>query len=223
MAAAESTSIDSAAGLLPALWHVPDAAVAALVLAHGAGAGMTHAHMEALAAAFGRRSIATLRFNFPFIDAGRKRPDSPAVATATVAAAYAAARARTRLPVWLGGHSFGGRMASHAVLEHALDPAGLVFCSFPLHPPERPAVTRATHLAMLRRPLLFLSGARDALATAPLLTSVVTALPQAELHWLATADHGYRVQKRARGDAEDVFDEMARVARTFIDRHGGGA
>jgi predicted alpha/beta-hydrolase family hydrolase len=114
-------------------------------------------------------------------------------------------------------------MASHAVLAHALDPAGLVFCSFPLHPPERPAVTRATHLAMLRRPLLFLSGARDALATAPLLTSVVTALPQAELHWLATADHGYRVQKRARGDAEDVFDEMARVARTFIDRHGGGA
>jgi predicted alpha/beta-hydrolase family hydrolase len=223
MAEAESTSIDSASGPLPALWHAPDAAVAALVLAHGAGAGMTHAHMEAIAAAFGRCGIATLRFNFPFIEAGRKRVDSPAVATAAVAAAYAATRARTRLPVWLGGHSFGGRMASHAVLTHALDPVGLVFCSFPLHPPERPAVDRAAHLAALRRPLLFLSGTRDALETAQLLKNVVAALPQAELHWLATADHGYRVQKRARGDAENVFDEMARAARAFIDRHGGGA
>ncbi len=223
MAEAASTLIDSASGALRGLWYAPDAAVAALVLAHGAGAGMTHAHMEAIAAAFGRCGIATLRFNFPFAEAGRKRVDSPAVTTAAVAAAYAAARARTPLPVWLGGHSFGGRMASHAVLEHALEPAGLVFCSFPLHPPERPAVTRAAHLAALRPPLLFLSGTRDALAAAPLLTSVVAALQQAELHWLATADHGYRVQKRVRGDAESVFDEMARVARAFIDRHGSGA
>jgi predicted alpha/beta-hydrolase family hydrolase len=223
MAGTERTSIESASGALSALWYAPDDAVAALVLAHGAGAGMLHANMEAIAAAFGRRGIATLRFNFPFVEAGSKRPDSPAVAAAAVAAAYAAARARTALPVWLGGHSFGGRMASHAVLEHALAPAGLVFCSFPLHPADRPAVTRAAHLAALRQPLLFLSGTRDALATAPLLTSVVAALPQAQLHWLATADHGYRVQKRARDGAENVFDEMARVGRAFVDRHSGSS
>jgi hypothetical protein len=199
------------------LWQCPNDAVAALVLAHGAGAGMRHASMEAIAAAFGRCGIATLRFDFPFMAAGRNRVDSPAVATAAIATAFAAAAERTALPVWLGGHSFGGRMASHAVLEHALPAAGLVFCSFPLHMPGKPDTKRAQHLAAIRQPMLFLSGTRDRLAEHALLESVVAALPRATLHWLDTADHGYRVQKRARSSAEDVFDEMARVARAFID------
>jgi uncharacterized protein len=201
------------------LWQAPADAVAALVLAHGAGAGMTHRHMQALADAFERRGIATLRFNFPFIDAGKSRTDPPAVATATIAAAFAAATERTALPIWLGGHSFGGRMASHAVLTERLAPAGLIFCSFPLHMPGKPATTRAAHIGAVRTPMLFLSGTRDELAQRELLTQVVGALPTAELHWLDTADHGYRVLKRSRATAEDVFDEMARVARDFVDSH----
>jgi predicted alpha/beta-hydrolase family hydrolase len=177
--------------------------------------------MQSLAAAFARRGIATLRFNFPFIDAGRKRVDSPAVATATIAAACAEARARTSLPLWLGGHSFGGRMASHAVLEPALTPppVGLILCSVPLHPPREPAIARARHLGAVGLPMLFLSGTRDDLAQRELLEWVVRDLPTAKLHWLDTADHGYRVRKRTRGSGEDVFDELARVARSFIKAH----
>jgi hypothetical protein len=190
------------------------------VLAHGAGAGMTHKHMQAIADAFARCGIATLRFNFPFIEAGKSRVDPPAVATARIADAFAAAAERTDLPIWLGGHSFGGRMASHAVvgrgLDRGFDPRGLIFCSFPLHNPGKPAVARAAHLAAIHKPMLFLSGTRDDLADAALLRGVVAGLPRAELHWLDTADHGYRVLKRSRASAEDVFDEMARVARAFV-------
>lgn len=202
------------------LWQCPNDAEAALVLAHGAGAGMTHRSMQALADAFGREGIATLRFDFPFIEAGRKRVDSKVVATAAIAEACASAASRTALPLWLGGHSFGGRMASHAVLDEGLEPRGLIFCSFPLHAPGRPGSERAAHLAEIRLPMLFLSGTRDTLADPGLLESVVSGLPSGELYWLDTADHGYRVLKRSRRTAVDVFNEMARVARNFIDRHG---
>jgi predicted alpha/beta-hydrolase family hydrolase len=189
-----------------------------VVLAHGAGAGMRHANMEAIATAFARHGLATLRFDFPFMAAGRKRVDPPAVATAAVAAAFAEARARTALPVWLGGHSFGGRMATHALLEHGLAAAGLVLCSFPLHAAGKPDTKRARHLAAIELPLLFLSGTRDALAEPALLEATVAALRNAELHWLATADHGYRLQRRTRASGESVFDEMGRVTREFVAR-----
>ncbi len=201
------------------LWQCPDGADAMLVLAHGAGAGMTHRNMQALADALRRQRVATLRFNFPFIEAGRKRVDSREVATASIADACAEAQRRAALPLWLGGHSFGGRMASHALIDEALEPRGLVFCSFPLHPAGKPSTNRAAHLPEIRQPMLFLSGTRDALANRELLEGVVSGLPSAELHWLETADHGYRVLKRSRQTAEDVFDEMARVARGFIERH----
>jgi predicted alpha/beta-hydrolase family hydrolase len=200
------------------IWQHADDAVAALVLAHGAGAGMTHANMQAIAAAFAGRGIATLRFNFPFIDAGRQRVDPPAVAIASIAAAFAAAAEETSLPIWLGGHSFGGRMASHAVLDVPLEPRGLIFCSFPLHSPGKPTTLRAQHLSRISTPMLFLSGTRDALAESSLLEPLVRGLSNAELHLLETADHGYRVLKRTRRSTEDIFDEMARVARDFIDR-----
>lgn len=190
-----------------------------LVLAHGAGAGMTHRSMQALADAFGREQIATLRFEFPFMEAGRRHVDSKPVATAAIAQACAEAAQRSDLPLWLGGHSFGGRMASHAVLDHALPVSGLVFCSFPLHAAGKPGRERAGHLAGIRLPMLFLSGTRDALADRTLLESVAAELDTAELHWLDTADHGYRVLKRARSTDEEVFDEMARIGRDFIERH----
>jgi hypothetical protein len=107
-------------------------------------------------------------------------------------------------------------MASHAVLDRGLPAVGLVFCSFPLHMPGKPAITRAAHLAGIAKPMLFLSGTRDELAERELLEPLVRSLPNAKLHWLDTADHGYRVLKRTRASAEDVFDEMARVARAFI-------
>jgi hypothetical protein len=194
--------------------------VAALVLAHGAGAGMRHRHMQALADAFGRAGLATLRFDFPFIEAGKKHVDSQAVATASIAAAFASTVARTTLPVWLGGHSFGGRMASHAVTDRNLPAVGLIFCSFPLHMPRKPDTKRARHLPSIGKPMLFLSGTRDELAERALLEPLVASLPRAQIHWLDTADHGYRVLKRSRASAESVFDEMGRVARSFIDAHG---
>jgi uncharacterized protein len=199
------------------IWQAPRDAVAALVLAHGAGAGMRHRQMQSLADGFEHHGIATLRFDFPFITAGKSRVDSPDVATAKIAEAFASAAARSALPIWLGGHSFGGRMASHAVASGLVSPAGLIFCSFPLHMPGKPATTRAAHLAAISRPMLFLSGTRDALAERVLLEGVVAALPNAQLHWLDTADHGYKVLKRSRASAEDVFDEIGRVAREFID------
>ncbi len=201
------------------LWQCPTDAVAALVLAHGAGAGMRHASMQAIADAFERRGIATLRFDFPFMAAGRNRVDSPEVATQAIAEAYAAAAERTKLPVWLGGHSFGGRMASHAVVDRELPAAGLIFCSFPLHMPGKPDTKRARHLPAIRQPMLFLSGTRDELAERALLEPLVASLPNATLHWLDTADHGYRVLKRSRTRQDSVFDEMAEAARVFVDAH----
>jgi uncharacterized protein len=199
------------------LWQCPSDAVAALVLAHGAGAGMRHSSMQAIADAFERRGIATLRFDFPFMAEGRKRVDTPAVATQAIADAYAAAAERTKLPLWLGGHSFGGRMASHAVVDRNLEAAGLIFCSFPLHMPGKPDTKRAQHLGQIRKPMLFLSGTRDELAERALLEPLVRSLPNATLHWLDTADHGYRVQKRTRSRADSVFEEMAETARAFVD------
>jgi uncharacterized protein len=199
------------------LWQCPDDAVAALVLAHGAGAGMRHASMQAIADAFERRGIATLRFDFPFMAAGRNRVDSPPVATQAITEAYAAAAERTSLAVWLGGHSFGGRMATHAVVDRGLPAAGLILCSFPLHMPGKPDTKRAQHLAAIRQPMLFLSGTRDELAERELLEPLVRSLPRAVLHWLDTADHGYRVLKRSRARTDSVFDEMAEVARAFVD------
>jgi hypothetical protein len=203
------------------LWQCPNDAVAALVLAHGAGAGMRHASMQAIADAFERRRIATLRFDFPFMAEGRKRVDAPDVATASIAAAYASAAERTKLPIWLGGHSFGGRMASHAVVDRGVPAAGLIFCSFPLHMPRKPDTKRAQHLGKIGQPMLFLSGTRDELAERTLLESLVKSLPNATLHWLDTADHGYRVLKRQRTREDSVFDEMAEAARGFIDARSG--
>jgi len=137
----------------------------------------SHQNMQAIADAFEGRGIATLRFNFPFMEAGKSRTDPPAVATAAIAAAFTAAKERTALPILLGGHSFGGRMASHAVLDRDLDPAGMVFCSFPLHPSGSPAIARAAHLSTLKLPMLFLSGTRDELASRELLEQVVSRLP----------------------------------------------
>ena len=197
----------------------PTDPAALYVFGHGAGANMNHATMTAIATELARRGVAVFRFNFPFLEAAKRPVDSRPVATATVAAAVARARAlRPGLPLLVGGHSFGGRMASHAMVEHDLgDVRGLVFCSFPLHPADKPGIARAAHLDAIERPMLFLSGTRDALATPELLRGVVDRLGErATLVWLETADHSYKVQKRARKRSDGVFEELADAAAAWV-------
>ena len=175
---------------------LPPNAHCVLVLAHGAGAGLHHAHMASLAEAFAAVGVATYRFNFPYMQAGRRRVDAQAVAVETVALAVERVLADTDLPVFAGGHSFGGRMTSHAAAEGRISPQGLVYCSFPLHPAKKPDVKRAAHLQAVTQPQLFLSGTRDDLAERGLLEGVVSGLPHAPLCWLEHADHSFKVRKR---------------------------
>ena len=164
------------------------------MLAHGAGAGMRHPFMEALAAALATLRIATLRWEFPYMAAGKPRPDRPEVAEAAVQDVWAASKRLARgLPRFAGGKSFGGRMTSRAHAAAPLaDVRGLAFVGFPLHPPKRPGIERAKHLDAAAGPLLFLQGTRDDLADLALLRPVVKRLgPRARLHILDGAVHGF--------------------------------
>jgi predicted alpha/beta-hydrolase family hydrolase len=213
---ARALSLAAPSGRLSAQLLMPQSPLALMVLAHGAGADMHHANMQGIAAAFAGRDIATLRFNFPFMEQGRRRVDNVETSVAAISAALEAGLTQG-LPVYLGGHSFGGRMASHAAAETELPIAGLIFCSFPLHQAKKPALQRAEHLPQIRAPMLFLSGTRDALAEPKLLEQVVTGLgDRAQLHWLATADHSYKILKRQRAESPSVFEEMAEVASAFV-------
>lgn len=215
----ESLAIDGPAGPVSGALTTPPRARALLVLAHGAGAGFDHANMASISAALADTSVATLRFNFPFMEAGRRRVDARAVAVAAVAdAAGTAVQRRPDLPLLVGGHSFGGRMASHALAQRAVTARALICTSFPLHRANRPAVDRAAHLADVAVPMLFLSGSRDALADPGLMTDVVAGLgDRATLHWLDDADHGYKVRKRHRRDPRTVFQEIAETVSAFLD------
>lgn len=206
-------------GPLSAELLLPKAPLALIVIAHGAGAGFRHSNMQGIAQAFGAQGIGSLRFNFPFMEQGRRRVDRAETSIAAIASAVEAA-ARENLPLYLGGHSFGGRMASLAVAECDLAVNGLIFCSFPLHQPNKPARRRAEHLPQIRLPMLFLSGTRDALAERDLLEGVVAGLgDRAQLHWLESADHSYKILKRQRVEGPGVFEEMAEVAKAFMARH----
>ncbi|QEH35963.1 Alpha/beta hydrolase family protein [Aquisphaera giovannonii] len=204
-------------GEVSALLVRPEGATHGLVLGHGASTNMRHANLRAIAERMAEVGIATFRYNFPYMEHGRGR-DSQAVCVETVRSAVAAAReAMPGLPMLAGGHSFGGRMTSHAAAESPLDGVvGLVFFAFPLHQPGKPDSKRADHLNAVTVPMLFLSGTRDELADMSLLRPACEALgPRATLHALDTADHGFKVLKRSRATAEDVHAEMARVVRDW--------
>jgi len=202
------TTIGRVSGIL---LRPPDA-WATYVLAHGAGAGMRHRFMESIAQALAGRGIATLRYQFPYAEAGTRRPDPPGVLEATVRAVVAKARESTPdLPLMAGGKSLGGRMTSNAMARRPLEGVvGLVFLGFPLHPPKQPAVTRGEHLDRVESPMLFLQGTRDNLADLDLVTSVCGRLgSKATLHVVEGADHSFSVLKRSgRSDAE-VMEELA--------------
>ncbi len=211
-------------GNLDATWLIPARPQAQLVFAHGAGADHRHKTMQALAEAFAGNGIATLRFNFPFMQAGKRRVDSQQVSVRTIVdIARLAEEKYPNRPLFLGGHSFGGRMVTHAVVDTDVACRALVLCSFPLHPAKKPATQRADHLTGVRQPMLFLSGTRDDLADWGLLSDVVERLPRHhKLHWLETANHSYAVLKRKRSGNMDVFAEIAQQAQVFITRQLGG-
>ena len=194
----------------------PDAPRAALVLAHGAGAGMAHPFMAAVADGLADRGVATLRFNFPFAETGAKRPDPPSLARQAVRAAVGAAERRLPgVPLFAGGKSFGARMSSQAQAAAALPGVrGLVFLGFPLHPAKQPATDRAAHLADVRLPMLFVQGTRDALADRDLIGGVVERLGAgATLVVAEGADHGFHVPRRSgRTDEEAMAAILDAVA-----------
>lgn len=199
-------------GEVSALALTPKNPCFAYVFAHGAGAGMTHIHMVAMAQALARRGVATLRFQFPYMERGERRTDSPSVAQAAVRAAVAeAGRWWPGLPLFAGGKSYGGRMSSQAQAEQPLSGVlALAFVGFPLHPAGKPGTARAAHLANVRCPLLFLQGTHDELADLALLRQVLAPLgARASLHLEHDANHAFHVRKSSGRDDNQVIESMA--------------
>jgi len=211
-ASAQQLVIDvGASATVSALLDLPRQARACFVFAHGAGAGMAHAFMEDVAQGLVARGIATLRYQFPYMEKGSKRPDPPTLAQATVRAAVAAAAERCAgLPLIAGGKSFGARMTSQAQAKVSLPGVrGLAFFGFPLHPAGKPSTQRADHLAAVDLPMLFLQGTRDKLAELNLLEPVVAKLGKlATLHLIEQADHAFHVPARSGRNDRAVMDEM---------------
>ena len=208
------------AGEVSAILVQPAKARWLLVLAHGAGAGMTHPFMEKLAGELADAGVASFRYQFPYMEQRRRAPDSPSAATATVAAAVrAAAEEAPGLPVLAGGKSFGGRMSSQAASLQLLGGVrGLVFFGFPLHPPNKPGTKRAEHLADVQVPMLFLQGTRDALADLKLLRPICKDLGKlATLHVIETADHSFHVLKSSGKSDADVLRELAQTTASWAD------
>ncbi len=204
-----------------ALLLAPTGAHACYVLAHGAGAGMTHPFMAAIANDLAPRGIATLRYQFPYMESGSKRPDTPRLAQATVRAAVAeAARRVPKLALFAGGKSFGGRMTSQAQAASPLPGVrGLAFLGFPLHPAGKPSDERAKHLFEIGIPLLFLQGTRDELADLELLRPLVASLgARATLELSEDADHSFHVPARTGRKDADVRAAMAVAFAGWIER-----
>ena len=198
----------------------PPDAKALLVLAHGAGAGMRHRFMEGIARALANHGIATFRYQFPYVEAGRRRPDRAPVLTATVRSAVSAARdLLPDRPLLAGGKSMGGRMTSTARSVSALPGIrGLVFLGFPLHRPNDRSDARADHLREVDVPMLFVQGTRDRLAELDRMQNVVRNLgSRARIHVVVDADHGFDVLKRTGKSAAETYDGMAAAVRTWTD------
>src|SRR5580658_3777983 len=206
-----------------ALLWMPAAPKQLLVLAHGAGAGMNHPFMEKLARELAAVNVATLRYQFPYMQERRRVPDAPSVLTATVAAAvHAATEAAPKLPLFAGGKSMGGRMTSQAAAQGSLNTVkGLVFFGFPLHPPKQPGTKRAEHLAKVPMPMLFLQGTRDTLADLKLLRPICAGLgPRAALHIIETADHSFHVLKSSGRSDTEVLHQLAETEASWAAQTG---
>ena len=206
------------AGAVSGILNLPKGADALLVFAHGAGAGMRHSFMETMSQLLGELGIGTLRYQFPYMEAGRGGPDRPVVLEATVGAAVAeAARLASGLPLLAGGKSMGGRMTSGAAAKALLSGVtGLVFFGFPLHQPGKPGTARADHLSQVTVPMLFIQGTRDSLADLGLIREVTGRLGRrATVHVVEGGDHSFHVPKRAGRTDGEALAEVARVVREW--------
>ena len=204
--------VSPSAGQVSAEYTVPDNATHIITLAHGAGAGMNHSFMVALAKALAELGVASLRFNFPFIEQKKRRPDLPAVAQKTVEAAINEVRkSHPDLPLYLSGKSFGGRMSSQYLATHPETSAkGIIFFGFPLHPSGKQSVERGEHLQKIKVPMLFLQGTKDELATLELIEQVTSSLKNATLIKLDGANHAFKAGK------QDLVPVLAKHARDWM-------
>ncbi|MFZ1809018.1 MAG: alpha/beta family hydrolase [Cyclobacteriaceae bacterium] len=204
--------ISERTGSVSALAIIPKKANALLVLAHGAGAGMTHAFMEAIAMELGTLGIATLRYNFPYMEKGSRRPDPPAVAEKAVAMVLEYAHKRyPKLPMFAGGKSFGGRMTSQRVSKECPEfLQGIVFVGFPLHAIGKPGMERAAHLNDISLPMQFLQGTKDKLAEIELIKKVAKKLKTATLEQFEGADHSFKVSK------QNIIPDLANIAAAWM-------
>jgi predicted alpha/beta-hydrolase family hydrolase len=206
--------VSDSIGNVSASYRLPDNPVCIMTLAHGAGANMNHAFMVAIAEALAQENIATLRFNFPFMENKKGRPDVPAVAHKTIEAAIHHTREKhPKLPLFLSGKSFGGRMSSQYLSAHP-DPLvkGIVFYGFPLHPMGKPSTERAEHLKTIKQPMLFLQGTKDTLAEWGLVEGLCATLPGATLMKIDGADHSFKKGK------ENLVPMLARETAGWINR-----
>ncbi|HAA13314.1 MAG TPA: alpha/beta hydrolase [Cytophagales bacterium] len=211
-------TIPLAEGTTSALWLAPDQAKAQFVFAHGAGAGMRHVFMEEFSLALAQAGIATLRWQFPYMEKGSKRPDSPKIALAAWEAVAQFASQHSPLPLWVGGKSFGGRMASLAAAEERLPKStkGIIYVGFPLHAAGKPGTQRAAHLADIPFPMLFLQGTRDALADLSLLEPLLAPVATATLAIFEGADHSFKTLKRLGITEEAIREEMIDRIATWV-------
>lgn len=215
--------LDLPAGTVSTAWVVPPDPVATLVLGHGAGAGMDHPFMAGFSRAISDEGVATLRFNFPYIERGRRSPDPERVLREAWLGAFKAGVADSEgRPVLVGGKSLGGRIASMCVAD-GMPAAGIVFLGYPLHPPGKPERIRDEHLYRIEVPMLFLHGTGDPFATPELLSTVIAKLgARAEDVPVEGGDHSFNVRGRKR-DPREVGAELATVAARFVHRVAGVA
>ncbi|HEX6791426.1 MAG TPA: alpha/beta family hydrolase [Candidatus Krumholzibacteria bacterium] len=218
MKAEEIKVVVSEQHTVSALLLRPADAWAMYVFAHGAGAGMRHPFMESMSRTLASAGVATLRYQFPYTEEDRSRPDPPVVLEATVRAAVDAADNAMGLPLFAGGKSMGGRMTSQAYSQEPLQGVrGLIFFGFPLHAPRRSTISRASHLDRVSVPMLFLQGTRDDLANLDLMKSVCAALgSRATLHIVEGGDHSFKVLKRSGRDETAVMGELRDTAVAFM-------
>ncbi|ACU59960.1 alpha/beta hydrolase family protein [Chitinophaga pinensis] len=211
-----SLTLPASLGQVSAICMVPENPVCMMTLAHGAGAGMEHVFMETLAGSLAAGGIGTLRFNFPFTEQKKFRPDAPAVAHQTIATAIdKALELYPSLPLFAAGKSFGGRMSSQYLsVNHRQDVKGLIFYGFPLHPAGKPSIERAEHLKEVKLPMLFLQGTKDTLATMELITTVCKSLKKATLVKLEGADHSFKA-----GRNKDTIPLLTAETKGWVEKH----